>query len=180
MRSRNLGVLSLLVISLWVNSGAVQGQDALYFTAVQDARQPILNLIAAETVRIDVAAWWFTDRVVSDALVRRHHAGVTVRFIGDASAYPDANTKAQIDYLASQGVPIRLRSPTGIGGILHWKCGIFAAQRKVVFGSANWTVYSLHPYGVHSRRREAVPSLASHARPERRLHERLCLRPVQR
>ena len=129
MRSRNLGVLSLLVISLWVNSGAVQGQDALYFTAVQDARQPILNLIAAETVRIDVAAWWFTDRVVSDALVRRHHAGVTVRSHRRCQPYPDANTKAQIDYLASQGVPIRLRSSTGIGDPAL-EVGIFAAQES--------------------------------------------------
>ena len=91
MRSRNLGVLSLLVISLWVNSGAVQGQDALYFTAVQDARKPILNLIAAETA-IDVAAWWFA--VVSCPTRRAPAPGRRDgRFIGDASAYGDANTK---------------------------------------------------------------------------------------
>jgi hypothetical protein len=118
------------MIALSVYPGSVHGQDALYFTAIQDARQPILDLIAAERTRIDVAAWWFTDAVISDAIVRRYKAGVAVRFIGDASAYRDANTKVQIDYLASQGIPIRFRSPAGIDGIVHWKCGIFAGQKN--------------------------------------------------
>jgi hypothetical protein len=146
MKTRALIVFGLVTIALSVYPGSVHGQDALYFTAIQDARQPILDLIAAESTRIDVAAWWFTDAVISDAIVRRHRAGVAVRFIGDASAYRDASTRAQIDYLASQGIPIRVRSPAGADEIMHWKCGIFAGQKKVAFGSANWTVYSLRPY----------------------------------
>jgi hypothetical protein len=138
----------LSVFALVVSPGAVRGQDTLYFTAVQDARQPILNLIAAEPTRIDIGAWWFTDRVISDALVRRHRAGVRVRFLGDAYTYRDAHTRAEIDYLAAAGIPIRLRSPGDAGPIFHWKCGIFAGQNKVAFGSANWTVYSLRPYSA--------------------------------
>jgi phosphatidylserine/phosphatidylglycerophosphate/cardiolipin synthase-like enzyme len=139
---------SLSAVTLVVAPVDVRGQDTLYFTALQDARQPILNLIAAEQIRIDIGAWWFTDRVVSDALVRRHRAGVRVRFLGDAHAYRNAHTKAEIDFLASAGIPIRLRAPADAAGILHWKCGIFAGQNKVAFGSANWTVYSLRPYSA--------------------------------
>jgi hypothetical protein len=139
---------SLTAITFFVCPAAARAQDTLYFTALQDARQPILNLIAAEPTRIDIGAWWFSDHVISDALVRRHRAGVRVRFLGDAYAYRNAQTKAEIDYLASAGIPVRLRSPVGAGAIIHWKCGIFAGQNKVAFGSANWTAYSLRPYSA--------------------------------
>jgi phosphatidylserine/phosphatidylglycerophosphate/cardiolipin synthase-like enzyme len=148
--------VSLSAITLIASPVTVLGQDTLYFTAVQDARQPILNLIAAEPTRIDIGAWWFTDRAISDALVRRHRAGVRVRFLGDAYAYRDAHTKAEIDYLAAAGIPIRLRSRADAGAILHWKCGIFAGQNKVAFGSANWTVYSLRPYSATNYDDETV------------------------
>jgi hypothetical protein len=148
MTIRVLLVAGFLVLASTLAPERVTASDTLYFTAIQDARQPILNLIAAEKERIDIGVWWFNDKVVSDALLRRFEAGVQVRFLADVLAYnADANTKAQIDYLASHGIPIRFRSmPANSNEILHWKCGIFAGQNKVAFGSANWTVYSLRPY----------------------------------
>ena len=148
MSSRVLFVVGSIVVASILAPERIAASDTLYFTALQDARQPILNLIAAERIRIDIGVWWFNDKVISDALLRRFQAGVQVRMLADALAYnADTNTKGQIDYLASHGIPIRFRSlPATSTEILHWKCGIFAGQNKVAFGSANWTAYSLRPY----------------------------------
>jgi hypothetical protein len=148
MRVRMLGRLVLAApFLLAIATMPAAGQDVLYFTAIQDARKPLLDAIAAEPVRIDVAAWWFNDREISWALVRRFRAGVPVRFIADARSYESASTRAEIDFLASYGIPVRLRTgPAGTSEIMHWKCGIFAGQNAVAFGSANWTTYSLRPY----------------------------------
>jgi hypothetical protein len=146
MGRRAIVGLVLIVGSLAAGTASSQAQDSLYFTALQDSRKPILDLINAEQVRIDVAAWWFTDRTISDAIIRKFRSGVQVRFIGDANTLRSTQTKTQLEYLAASGIPMRLRSPAGVGGVMHWKCAIFAGQNAVEFGSANWTVYSLRPY----------------------------------
>ncbi len=58
----------------------------------------------------------------------------------------DPKTRAEFEYLANAGVPIRLRyTPTSFPFIMHWKCGIFVGQEVVEFGSANWTAFELQP-----------------------------------
>ena len=69
-----------------------------------------------------------------------------MRVIGDRGSIfeADPNTRAWFEYLARNGVPIRLRyHPTWFPFIIHWKCGIFKGQRTVEFGSANWTTDEL-------------------------------------
>jgi phosphatidylserine/phosphatidylglycerophosphate/cardiolipin synthase-like enzyme len=137
-------LVGVVLLLMW--GAPSRGQDALYFTALEDGRKPILDLIAAERIRIDLAAWWFSDHQISTAIVRRFQAGVPVRFIGDVNTLRDAPTRRELEYLAAQGVPMRLRSPVGSSAIMHWKCAVFAGQDAAEFGSANWTVYSLRPY----------------------------------
>ncbi len=122
-------------------------QDRPFFPAAGDnAQAEIVRMINAEQERLDIATWYLNDGEIAQAIVNKHLSGVTVRVIGDRGSIfeADPNTRAWFEYLARNGVPIRLRyHPTWFPFIIHWKCGIFKGQRTVEFGSANWTTDEL-------------------------------------
>ncbi len=121
-------------------------QEAFLFPAIDDARSAIVDRVKTEPARLDIATWYLTDRLITSAIVQKFRAGVPVRIIGDrVSIFEiDAATRREFEYLASNGVPVRLRyRPTNFPSIMHWKCGIFVGQNLVEFGSANWTPFEL-------------------------------------
>jgi regulation of enolase protein 1 (concanavalin A-like superfamily) len=137
----------LLGLSL-VPAAALAQTDQMYFPAYQNVTSVLVQKINAENVRIDMSAWYLTERSVSIALVNRFKAGVEVRLIGDRGSIfeIDQHTKNEFYWLASQGVPIRLRvNPTWFPEIAHWKATIFVGQNLVEFGSANYTPFQLAP-----------------------------------
>src|SRR5687767_13440971 len=102
-------------------------QDFVLMTAVDDASAVIVQKINAEQVRVDVATWYLNDGNIVNALLAKHRSGVPVRIISDRGSIfeADPNTRARIEYLASNGVPIRLRyHPNWFPEIIHWKAGI--------------------------------------------------------
>ncbi len=141
----------------------------MYFPAVHDVRSVLLARIRAETVRIDVAAWYLTEHAISLALAERFSQGVQVRVIGDRVAIfeSDPLTRREFYWLASQGIPIRLRyEPLDRPEPAHWKAMIFAAQGMVTFGSANYTPFELAPISATNYKDETVlftddPALAN-------------------
>jgi phosphatidylserine/phosphatidylglycerophosphate/cardiolipin synthase-like enzyme len=137
----------------------VSGADQVYFSATQNITTALVQRINAENVRIDMSAWYLTERTVSTALVNRMKAGVPVRLIGDRVAIfeNDLLTKREFYWLASQGVPIRLRyNPTWVPEVDHWKATIFAGQNIVAFGSANYTPFELAPVSSTNYKDEVV------------------------
>ena len=125
--------------------------DQIYFSAVDDIAAQFVQRINAEPPggRIDISAWYLTDSTVTAALLNRFHAGVQVRLIGDRGSIfeIDLATKNTFYYLASQGIPIRLRvNPWWYPEIDHWKAAIFVSQGIVGFGSPNFTPYELTPF----------------------------------
>ncbi len=138
---------------------AVAAADQIYFSAVDDVAAQLVQRINAETVRIDMSAWYLTDSTVYTALLNRHKTGVQVRLIGDRGSIfeIDQNTRNTFYYLASQGVPIRLRyNPTWYPEIDHWKATIFAGQNLVAFGSANYTPFELTPFSSSNYKDEVT------------------------
>ncbi|HOC17804.1 MAG TPA: FG-GAP-like repeat-containing protein [Vicinamibacterales bacterium] len=134
--------------SSFAASSSAQTTDRIYFPAVQNVRSVLVAAIRAETVRIDMAAWLLTERMVSTALRDAFRRGVQVRLIGDRVALfeTDPLTRNEFYWLASQGVPIRVRThPRSFPEIAHWKAAIFKGQRLVSFGSANYTPNQLAP-----------------------------------
>ena len=123
--------------------------DQMYFSAVDNVTNVLVGLINNETTRIDVATWLLSEHSVSIAIANRWHAGVPVRLIGDRGAIfeSDPHTKTEFYWLASQGIPIRLRyNPTWYPEIVHWKAVILVGQSKVLFGSGNLTPLELAPF----------------------------------
>ena len=143
-------LLHLIWISaILANTPPAIAQERLLFPAVDNARQPILEKIRNERVRLDMAVWLLGDREITLAIIEKHRSGVPVRVVADRAAIfeTDPNTRIEYELLASAGVPIRLRyHPTWFPEIMHWKAAIFVGQGTVEFGSANWTAFELAPF----------------------------------
>jgi hypothetical protein len=139
-----------LAIALGSPTAAVaQIQERMMLPAVENAMAVIVQKINAEAVRLDIATWYLNDGDIVTAILNKHRSGVPVRLIGDRGAIfeADPHTRANFEFLARNGVPIRLRyHPTWFPEIVHWKCGIFVGQQTVEFGSANWTTFELTPW----------------------------------
>jgi phosphatidylserine/phosphatidylglycerophosphate/cardiolipin synthase-like enzyme len=152
-------VIAILVAASTLNARTAAAQERMYFPAVENVTSVLVQKINAEKVRIDMSAWYFTDRSIVTALVNRFNAGVPVRLIGDrASIFEvDPNTKSQFYYLANAGIPIRLRyNPRYYPEVAHWKAIIFVGQRLVSFGSANFTPFELAPVSTTNYKDETV------------------------
>ena len=150
----------LLAVLLGASTpSAAQQNERIYFPAVDNVRDVLLKHINAETVRIDMAAWYLTDGWIVNALLAKHANGVPIRLIGDRGSIfeIDQHTKNAFYRLANAGVPIRLRvNPTWYPEIAHWKATIFAGQNIVTFGSANYTPFELVPNSATSYKDETV------------------------
>jgi phosphatidylserine/phosphatidylglycerophosphate/cardiolipin synthase-like enzyme len=145
-------LLTTLFISIPAADSSAQtctDRDCVYFTQTDSVSAALVQAINAETVRIDMSAWYLDDAGVYTALLNRFRAGVPVRLIGDRDSIfeIDQHTRDTFEYLASQGVPIRLRyNPTWYPEIDHWKATMFVGQGLVEFGSPNYTFFELAPY----------------------------------
>jgi len=127
--------------------------DQVYFSSNTNVTNILVQYINQETVRLDISSWYLSEHAISIAIANRFAAGVKVRIIGDRGSIFDAdpNTKKEYYWLASQGIPIRLRfNPTWFPEIDHWKAAIFVGQNTVEFGSGNFAPTELAPIDAHN------------------------------
>ena len=149
----------LIVTSMLAAGSSAAAQEKMYFPAIDNVRAVLIKHIRAETVRIDMSAWYLTDGELVNALILRHQQGIPIRLIGDRGATfeIDPHTKSAFYRLANAGVPIRLRvNPTWYPEIVHWKTMIFVGQNLVEFGSANFTPFELAPVSATSYKDETA------------------------
>lgn len=129
---------SLLALTLLVcASQPLSAAERLCDTAFEDCRAPLINLIRAETVGLDVAWWFMEDSRYATEIIKRWQAGVPVRILIDPRAnntYP-LNTE-MLQRVQDAGIPMRKKLRDGI---VHWKMMLFDGQRKVQFSSANYS-----------------------------------------
>ena len=146
-RSWRAGLLAFVLFSLTAVSSA-GAADQIYFSAIDNVTNVLVQKINAETVRIDMSCWYLSEHAISIALINKFKSGVPVRLIGDRGSIfeIDPATRSEFYWLASQGLPIRLRfNPTWYPEIDHWKASIFVGQNLVAFGSANYAPTELAP-----------------------------------
>jgi hypothetical protein len=147
-RVRGVCALVTLLMTAAAASALAADSDQVYFSSTTNVTNILVNAINAETVRLDISSWYLSEHAISIAIANRFAAGVPVRIIGDRAApfENDAHTKMEYYWLASQGVPIRLRfNPTYFPEIDHWKAAIFVGQNMVEFGSGNFAPTELAP-----------------------------------
>jgi hypothetical protein len=143
-------VIGLLSIARNANVMA-QAQDQIYFSSTTNVTNLLVQYINRETVRLDISSWYLSEHSISIAIANRFNAGVPVRIIGDRAApfENDPHTKTEYYWLASQGIPIRMRyNPTWFPEIDHWKAAIFVGQNVVEFGSGNFAPTELAPFST--------------------------------
>lgn len=112
-------------------------------SAYESCRVRLRQLIANETVGIDVAQWYTRDLTVVTELINKNKAGVPVRFIVDPSAetgHPGVMTA--INNLKAGGIPLRRKKSSGV---VHWKIFIFVGQNVVQFGAPNLSSQEWQP-----------------------------------
>jgi phosphatidylserine/phosphatidylglycerophosphate/cardiolipin synthase-like enzyme len=111
--------------------------------AFQDCRAKLLAYINNEKIRIDFAANLFEDKVLADALVARHRAGLRIRgIIETRRTTTNPLHKAVLDQFKAAGIPLRGKSS---GAVFHWKMFMFAGQQVVEFAATNFSAEYLVP-----------------------------------
>ena len=117
--------------------------DVLCDSSFQNCRTPLLDLIRAETVGIDVAFWFMEDARYSAALIDRWKAGVPVRILVDTRANKNYPTNAALlQQFRDAGIPMLQKTSSGI---VHWKMMLFAGQHVVEFSGANFSPHAFVP-----------------------------------
>jgi phosphatidylserine/phosphatidylglycerophosphate/cardiolipin synthase-like enzyme len=104
-------------------------------SAWQNCRTELLRLIRAETRGIYTIQWYTRDTLVVDELIKKHQAGVPVRFIVDRKSENSSRTGViqQIYTMRDAGIPLR----EGPSKYVHGKAFIFVGQRVIQFGAPN-------------------------------------------
>jgi PLD-like domain len=137
-----------------------QTQERMYFPALENVTNVLVQKINAEKVRIDMSVWLLSEKAITNALLKRHTEDrLPIRLIGDRGSIfeIDAFTRGEFYRLAAAGVPIRLRvNPTWYPEIVHWKTMIFVGQNLVTFGSANFTPFELAPVSSTNYKDETI------------------------
>jgi phosphatidylserine/phosphatidylglycerophosphate/cardiolipin synthase-like enzyme len=139
-RIRLIGVTAVLSSTIAMPLAA---QEQLCDNSFQDCRAPIIQMIRAEQVGLDVSMWFMTDTRYSVEIIKRWQAGVKVRILLDLRAdanYP-ANASVRQSFI-NAGIPIRHKTTTGIN---HWKMILYAGQAKMHFSAANFANGSYSP-----------------------------------
>jgi phosphatidylserine/phosphatidylglycerophosphate/cardiolipin synthase-like enzyme len=142
-RKGAIRVCTVIPAALLLFSSRAVALERICDPAYENCRTPLLALIDAERVGIDVAFWFMDDARYSAALIRRFQAGVPVRIIFDTQAIEPTGTRRQIlDVLVAAGIPLRDKTS---GGIVHWKMMLFAGQDTVQFSAANYSDFAFNP-----------------------------------
>jgi phospholipase D-like protein len=151
--TRRLLPSALIVLAVLLAARPSAAADQVYFSSQTNVTDILVQYINQENVRLDISSWYLSEHSISIAIANRFAAGVPVRLIGDRGAIFDADphTKAEFYWLASQGIPIRLRyNPTWFPEIDHWKAAIFVGQNLIEFGSGNFAPVELAPNSAHN------------------------------
>ena len=142
MRNATRPIVAVLAAIVLLTPGKAAALERLCDASYENCRTPLIDLIRAETVGIDVAFWFMEDSRYTTEIIRRWQAGVPVRVIVDSrasAAYPLNATR--LKELQDAGIPMRERTSL----YLHWKMMLFAGQNTVQFSGANYSPDAFAP-----------------------------------
>jgi phosphatidylserine/phosphatidylglycerophosphate/cardiolipin synthase-like enzyme len=111
----------------------------LNFPPGQSYANRALKLYTNETQGIDVIMYRITDRRHGDAMIAARKRGVNVRLITDVHEYRLTSRlwhAWNVDRMWAAGIPVLVPAHAGIN---HQKSVVLRGQRRVIFGSSNWT-----------------------------------------
>src|SRR5687768_13077756 len=134
----------LVIVLFSFSAQQSHAQERLCDPSFENCYQPILDLVNAETVGIDIAFYMIELPGLANAIISRHQAGVPVRIIVE----PRGNLKFPmnqplLDQFRNAGVPMRYKLGDGI---VHIKMMLLSGQNKSVFTGSNFGDGDVAPY----------------------------------
>jgi phosphatidylserine/phosphatidylglycerophosphate/cardiolipin synthase-like enzyme/regulation of enolase protein 1 (concanavalin A-like superfamily) len=140
MPNRHLVAAVFLFVTFFADGSRASAADRLCDPSFENCRTPLLDLIRAEEVGIDVAFWFMEDARYSAALIEKWRQRVPVRIIMDTEANANYPLNASIlSDLKAAGIPMLEKTSSGI---VHWKMMLFAGQNVVEFSGANFSPHA--------------------------------------
>jgi HKD family nuclease len=137
VRAHLFSATAIFLLALVVVPSRADGAESLCDSSFQDCRSPLISLIRAERIGIDVGFWFMEDQRYVNEIIARKNAGVPVRLVVDPSANPTYPLNAtSLNAFQKAGIPMMKKKS---GGIMHFKMMLFAGQNVVEFGSANYS-----------------------------------------
>ena len=134
------------------------GADPAYklgFSPNGDALQIILHGISGAKESILVAAYSFTSKPVSEALLAAHKRGVKVAVVADQKGNSDRYTA--INFMANHGIPVRVN---GRYAIMHHKFMVIDGT-AVQLGSFNYSAAAVEKNAENVLLLKDVPGIAT-------------------
>lgn len=125
--------VALIVLTACLPLTARAGASVTVGFSPGNAEQVVVEAIGAARQSIEVAAYSFTSRPISSALLQAKERGVQVRIVADKSQQTARYTSVR--FLANKGVPVRIDSHYKI---MHNKFMVIDG-RTVETGSFNYT-----------------------------------------
>jgi len=150
-------IFSILVCYLLFAVSVVHGAEPLYeigFSPYGNSLQVVLRGIADAKESISVAAYSFTSKPVSEALLAAHERGVRVAVVADQKA--NSGKYTAVNFLANHNVPVRLN---GNYAILHNKFMVIDGK-TIELGSFNYSAAAVNKNAENVLLLKEVPSIA--------------------
>jgi phosphatidylserine/phosphatidylglycerophosphate/cardiolipin synthase-like enzyme len=137
---------------------SAHGADVSYelgFSPNGESLQIILNSISEAEKSILVAAYSFTSRPISEALLAAHKRGVTVAVVADHKG--NSTRYTAVNFLANHGVPVRLNTNYAI---MHHKFMVIDGI-SVQLGSFNYSAAAVNRNAENVLLLKDVPGIAT-------------------
>src|SRR5262249_24300101 len=87
-RKRFSYMLAIAAAFQLLSAPRADAREQLCDPSYQNCRTPLLDLINAETVEIDIGLWFMEDARYSNLLIQKWKAGVKVRVLMDPRVFP--------------------------------------------------------------------------------------------
>ena len=153
MKKPILLVILCLLLLVPAAHGAVSYE--LGFSPKGEALQIIIGGISGAKESVLVAAYSFTSRPVSEALLEAHKRGVKVAVVADQKG--NSSQYTAVNFLANHGIPVRLNSNYAI---MHHKFMVIDGQ-SVQLGSFNYSAAAVDKNAENVLLLKDVPDIAS-------------------
>ena len=147
-----------LILCLFLTASVAHGVEPAYelgFSPNGQSLQAVLDGIADAKESILVAAYSFTSRPVSEALLAAHERGIKVAVVADQKA--NSRTYTAVNFLANHNVPVRLN---GRYAILHHKFMVIDGK-AVQLGSFNYSAAAVDKNAENVLLLKDVPGIAA-------------------
>ena len=125
--------LEQVVKTLDITSGANGIESSAHFSPGDECRHKIINLFHQAKQSIDICVFTISDNLLTEAILKAHKRGITIRIITDNDKTGDLGS--DIDELISKGLAVRMDHSHNH---MHHKFAIFD-NSILLNGSFNWT-----------------------------------------